>query len=113
MIPCLSKQSLKLLTATADERYAFSPSFFRETHFKQVLHEFYQSKVKANITEEDLLEELTELSHYGNRIFFVIGSTGSGKSELLCWLKDQWCEKKINRPVIRISRSELNPQVLI
>lgn len=113
MIPCLNKESLKLLVATADERYQYSSEYFRNTHFPQVMHRYHGNQLIAEITEIEFFEELIEADSSGNRIFLVFGSTGSGKSELLCWIKDKWIHQNINRPVIRISRSELNPQVLI
>lgn len=113
MIPCLNKNSLKLLVGTADERYNQSPDYFRKTHFPQVMHRFNGSQLIAEVTEGELLEELKDVDSNGNRVYLVFGSTGSGKSELLCWLKDKWLMEVTNRPVIRISRTELNPQTLI
>ncbi|MBQ4899861.1 hypothetical protein KB559_13505 [Paenibacillus sp. Marseille-P2973] len=113
MIPCLNKEALKLLTGTADERYEVSPDYFRSTHFPQVMHRYQGNQLLAEVTENELFEELIESDTRGNRIYFVFGSTGSGKSELLCWIRDKWLLERMDRPVIRISRSELNPQVLI
>ncbi|MGY5484117.1 P-loop NTPase fold protein [Paenibacillus sp. ALE2] len=113
MIPCLDKDALKLLVGTADERYSYSPDYFRKTHFPQVMHRYHGNKLIAEITENELFEDLVEADSEGNRVFFLFGSTGSGKSELLCWVKDKWQLHQVNRPVIRISRTELNPQVLI
>lgn len=113
MIPCLNKDALRLLVGTADERYEFSPDYFRNTHFPQIMHRYHGNQLIAEITENELFEDLLEVDSSGNRIFFIFGSTGSGKSELLCWIKDRWISQNTNRPVIRISRSELNPQVLI
>lgn len=113
MIPCISKKSIKLLSGTSDERYNFSKDFFRSTHYPQTLHQYYKNKLIDEVKEEELLQELCDVDANGNRIFVVFGSTGSGKSELLCWIRDQWIERNISRPVIRISRSELNPQLLI
>lgn len=113
MIPCLNKESLKLLVGTADERYSFSPEYFHETHFPQVMHRYHGNHLTAEVTEMELLDELSTLDVTGNRVFLLFGSTGSGKSELLCWIRDQWVKKENNRPVVRISRSELNPQILI
>ncbi|WP_254551001.1 hypothetical protein [Brevibacillus sp. MS2.2] len=112
MLPCLNKESLKLLVGTADERYQYSPEYFRNTHFPQMMHRYLGDQLVAEITESELLQDLIEVDTTGNRVFLVFGSTGSGKSELLCWIKDNWVQQN-NRPVIRISRSELNPQVLI
>ncbi|MFG0216649.1 hypothetical protein ACFU8X_26695 [Brevibacillus porteri] len=112
MLPCLNKESLKLLVGTADERYQYSPEYFRNTHFPQMMHRYLGNQLIAEITENELLQDLIEVDTIGNRIFLVFGSTGSGKSELLCWIKDIWGQQN-SRPVIRISRSELNPQVLI
>ncbi|WP_144551326.1 hypothetical protein [Peribacillus simplex] len=113
MLPCLNKSSIKNLYNTADERYNFSPEFFRETHYPQVLNSYYKNELIEKMTEAQLLEELEEDHSYGNRVFVIFGSTGSGKSELLCWVKDQWEFKGNTRPIIRISRSELNPQMLV
>jgi hypothetical protein len=113
MIPCISHKSLKLLTGTADERYTFSPQFFRDTHFPQVMREYVSAEVNREVTEGELLQQLKQEETYGNRLFFIYGSTGSGKSELLCWLRDQWLRSDCKRPVIRISRTEMNPQILI
>lgn len=113
MLPCLNKSSIKNLYNTADERYNFSPEFFRETHYPQVLNRYYKNELIEKMTEAQLLEELEEDHSYGNRVFVIFGSTGSGKSELLCWVKDQWEFKGNTRPIIRISRSELNPQMLV
>jgi hypothetical protein len=113
MIPCINKDALKLLVGTADERFQFSPDYFRKTHFPQIMHRYNKSQLTAEITEQEIFNELREVDTLGNRIYVIFGSTGSGKSELLCWLKDQWIESKVNRPVVRISRSELNPQILI
>ncbi|KEQ21993.1 hypothetical protein [Paenibacillus tyrfis] len=113
MMPCLNKNSLKLLVGTADERYDQSPEYFRKTHFPQVMHRFNDSQLIAEVTEGELLEELKEVDSDGNRVYLVFGSTGSGKSELLRWLKDKWLVEVSERPVIRISRTELNPQTLI
>ncbi|AYB46276.1 hypothetical protein [Paenibacillus lautus] len=113
MLPCINRESLKLLVGTADERYQYSPEYFRNTHFPQVMHRYQFNQLVEELTEKELLNEILESDTTGNRLYLVFGSTGSGKSELLCWLKDQWLQMQINRPVIRISRSELNPQVLI
>ena len=113
MLPCLTKDSLKLLVGTADERYTFSPEYFRETHFPQVMHRYHGNYLAAEVTESELLDELKTSDVIGNRVYLLFGSTGSGKSELLCWIRDQWINQKSLRPVVRISRSELNPQLLI
>jgi hypothetical protein len=113
MFPCLSSSSLKLLVGTADERYHFSPEYFRNTHFPQVLHRYYKHELVQEVTEQELFEELQEESVPGNRVYAILGSTGSGKSELLCWLRDQCVQKNLSRPVIRLSRTELNPQLLL
>lgn len=113
MLPCINTNSLKLLAGTADQRYQFSADYFRNTHFPQVMHRYFQSQLIGEVTENELFQELMETDANGNRVYFIFGSTGSGKSELLCWLRDQWETQGIERPVIRISRSELNPQVLI
>lgn len=113
MIPCIDKESLMLLVGTADERFQHSPEYFRKTHFPQVMHRYYKNQLTAEVTEQELLSELKDVDTSSNRVYFIFGSTGAGKSELLCWIKDHWEIDKIKRPVIRISRSELNPQVLI
>ncbi|RFU70006.1 hypothetical protein [Bacillus sp. V59.32b] len=113
MIPCITKRSIKHLYNTADERYNFSHEFFRKTHFPQLLNRYYKDSLIEKVTEESLLNELEDDHPFGNRVYIIYGSTGSGKSELLCWLKDQWIVKGNKRPIIRISRSELNPQLLI
>ncbi|ERM19687.1 hypothetical protein [Brevibacillus laterosporus] len=113
MLPCLNKNLLKLLAGTADERYDQSPEYFRKTHFPQVMHRYNGSHLIAEVTEDELLGELKETDASGNRVYLVFGSTGSGKSELLRWLKDKWLVEVSDRPVIRISRTELNPQTLI
>lgn len=113
MIPCINKESLKLLVGTADERYSTSSDYFRKTHFPQIMHRYYGTELLAEVTEMELFEELLECDSVGNRVYLIFGSTGSGKSELLCWIKDKWIMQGIERPVIRISRSELNPQILI
>ncbi|MBO9128584.1 hypothetical protein [Bacillus sp. 165] len=114
MLPCLDAKKLKMLKGTADERYEFSQELFRQTHYPQVMSEFYKQKLLKQWEEEELLIELQDAPDFaGNRVYIIFGSTGSGKSELLCWLKDQWIMRNVTRPVIRISRSELNPQLLI
>ncbi|MFK4343648.1 MULTISPECIES: P-loop NTPase fold protein [unclassified Paenibacillus] len=113
MIPCLNKDALKLLVGTADERYNYSPDYFRKTHFPQVMHRYHGNQLLEEISENELFKNLLEVDAEGNRVFFLFGSTGSGKSELLCWIKDKWQLHEVNRPVVRISRTELNPQVLI
>ncbi|MEC1071407.1 hypothetical protein [Priestia megaterium] len=113
MLPCLNKNSIKNLYNTADERYNFSPGFFRETHYPQVLNKYYKNELIEKVTEAQLLDEIEEEHLYGNRVYVIFGSTGSGKSELLCWIKDQWEFKRNSRPIVRISRSELNPQMLV
>lgn len=113
MIPCIDREALKLLVGTADERFQYSPEYFRKTHFPQIMHRYYKSHLTAEVTEQELLYELKEVDSSGNRVYFIFGSTGAGKSELLCWLKDKWETSGVDRPVIRISRSELNPQILI
>lgn len=113
MLPCLNNDALKLLVGTADERYAHSPEYFRKTHFPQVMHKYHGNQLHLEVTENELFEELIEIDSKGNRLYFLFGSTGSGKSELLCWIKDRWHLSEVKRPVIRISRTELNPQILI
>ncbi|MCW3795389.1 P-loop NTPase fold protein [Paenibacillus sp. LS1] len=109
----MNKNALKLLVGTADERYNYSPDYFRKTHFPQVMHRYHGNQLLEEITENELFNNLLEVDAEGNRVFFLFGSTGSGKSELLCWIKDKWQLHEVDRPVIRISRTELNPQVLI
>ncbi|WP_312474716.1 hypothetical protein [Neobacillus sp.] len=113
MIPCISTKSVNYLYGTADERYSYSKDFFRKTHFPQTLNRYYRNKLTESVSENDLLEEIEEHHTFGNRIFVIFGSTGSGKSELLCWIRDQWSLSNNPRPIIRISRNELNPQVLV
>lgn len=113
MIPCIDTKSIGYLYGTADERYNFSKEFFRKTHYPQSLNRYFKNKLIENVSETELLEELLESHPEGNRVFIIFGSTGSGKSELLCWLRDQWEMINNPRPVIRISRSELNPQLLV
>ena len=113
MIPCMNKGTIKYLYNTADERYHFSKDFFRETHYPQVMTQYYKNEIIDRIHENQLLEELEERHHFGNRVYIIFGSTGSGKSELLCWIKDQWSIRNNKRPIVRISRSELNPQLLV
>lgn len=113
MLPCLTNETLKLLMGTADERYQFSREYFRATHFPQTMRRFFQHRLLHEVREEELFDELTGESAVGNRVYLLFGSTGSGKSELMCWLQDQWGVKQVSRPVIRLSRSELNPQLLI
>ncbi|MEH7386757.1 hypothetical protein V7147_15295 [Bacillus sp. JJ1521] len=112
MIPCITKKSINFLYGTADERYNFSKDFFRKTHFPQTLNRYYKNQLIESVTESELLEELEEGKDFGNRVYVIFGSTGSGKSELLCWLRDQWTPDE-SRPIIRISRTELNPQILV
>jgi hypothetical protein len=113
MIPCMNKDTIKYLYNTADERYNFSKDFFRETHYSQVMTQYYKNEIVDRIHESQFLEELEEKHHFGNRVYIIFGSTGSGKSELLCWIKDQWNSRNNKRPIVRISRSELNPQLLV
>ncbi|MDT9722276.1 P-loop NTPase fold protein [Paenibacillus sp. ClWae2A] len=113
MLPCLNKDALKLLVGTADERYNYSSEYFRKTHFPQVMHRYHGSQLLEEISENELYKNLLDVDSEGNRVFFLFGSTGSGKSELLCWIKDKWQQHEVNRPVVRISRTELNPQILI
>jgi hypothetical protein len=113
MIPCISAKSINYLYGTADEKYNFSKDFFRKTHFPQIMNRYFNNKLIESVSENDLLEELEEEYIFGNRVFVIFGSTGSGKSELLCWIKDKWLQKNNKRPIIRISRNELNPQILV
>ncbi|WP_144553428.1 hypothetical protein [Bacillus sp. X1(2014)] len=113
MIPCISKKNISYLYGTADERYNFSNEFFRNTHFPQSLNRYYKDKLIESVTEKELMQELEENHPFGNRVYMIFGSTGSGKSELLCWIRDQWELTHNPRPIIRISRNELNPQVLV
>lgn len=113
MIPCITSISINHLYGTADERYNFSKEFFRKTHYSQSLNRYYKNKLMESVSEDALLEELLEEHTFGNRVYIIFGSTGSGKSELLCWIRDQWILKGNPRPIIRISRNELNPQVLV
>ena len=114
MLPCLDNKTVKMLYGTADERYNFSSEFFRQTHYPQSMNQYYNNQLLQQWTEEDLFRELQdEYMPNSNRVYIIFGSTGSGKSELLCWLKDQWQLRKEQRPVIRLSRSELNPQLLV
>lgn len=113
MIPCISSTSIGYLYGTADERYNFSKDFFRKTHFPQILNRYYKNQLIESVTEKDLLQELEWNHIFGNRVYVIFGSTGSGKSELLCWIRDQWNQMNNQRPIIRISRNELNPQVLV
>ncbi|MGD6893739.1 hypothetical protein [Bacillus infantis] len=113
MIPCISVKDINYLYGTADERYNFSKEFFRKTHFPQSLNRYYNNNVIEKLLDKDLLNELKNSHPIGNRVYIIFGSTGSGKSELLCWLRDQWVSENNSRPIIRISRNELNPQVLI
>lgn len=113
MIPCITLKDISFLYGTADERYNFSSDFFRKTHFPQILNRYYKNKLIESVSESDLLHQLEENHSFGNRVYVVFGSTGSGKSELLCWIRDRWNLSKNPRPIIRISRNELNPQVLV
>ncbi|MBN9653288.1 hypothetical protein J0K78_03340 [Halobacillus sp. GSS1] len=113
MIPCLNKKSINNLFNTADQRYNFSPEFFRDTHHPQIMNVYNNNELIEKITDTQLLKEIEEDQLSGNRIYILYGSTGSGKSELLCWMRDQWEVRNQKRPIIRISRNELNPQLLV
>ncbi|MGG3471326.1 hypothetical protein ABES02_28130 [Neobacillus pocheonensis] len=113
MIPCISGKSIGYLYGTADERYNFSRDFYRKTHFPQILNRYYKNMLIESVSENDLLQELEEDHPFGNRVYVIFGSTGSGKSELLCWIRDQWGLSNNPRPIVRISRNELNPQILV
>lgn len=112
MVPCINQNSLKLLTGTADERYLQSPDYFRRTHYPQTLYRFRGNETVDTWSEDEFRDELEGADTRGNQIYIIFGSTGSGKSELLCWVADQVSHRP-DRPVIRISRTEINPQVLV
>jgi hypothetical protein len=104
-LDCIDKTWFKIFSTTADLRYKLSPALFLNTHFpiNAIIGE------KNKISENEILEEILFSSKKaGNQPFFIFGSAGSGKSELMRWLLVKIQEKNPERPYIRIARTDLN-----
>lgn len=84
-----NERVLQVLTTESRQK---ERDLFMRTHrpFRQIRVDFYKERgIPEMFIHEDQLRDLVQHApkHAGNRIFFLIGEAGSGKSELCQWLE--------------------------
>lgn len=108
-IPCLKEDGLKIFTTTAAQRRHLGEDTFLKTHYPIQMRKYNESQESSDVSENDLLSLLQSLEGVspGNRIVLLYGAAGSGKSEVMAWL-NLHLNQKSQRPILRISRTDLN-----
>lgn len=112
MIPCISEQSLRLFSVTADERFMLGPDIFNRTHSPIKMRRFLGNQEIDSWTEADFFESLSQRESrqlVGNRTYVLYGAAGSGKSETIRWLQYKMLDTPRAPFVVRVSRTELDP----
>ena len=114
---CISPKGLRVFQITADGRYGISEDLFFKTHFPMNIKRQSQAISTYDITEEDLLNEILDIDRIGvqgeNRVYFLFGATGSGKSELSKWLQVKLAETPRGSVVHRVSKTELDLPIIV
>lgn len=110
MLPCVKREHLTILSATADEKFLYGEDLFLRTHYPVTMKRF-QFNEAVSWTEDDLLRELISghKNLKGNRTFVLYGAPGSGKSEVIKWLECQIGKTHQSSFTLRVSRTELDP----
>jgi len=107
-MPCLKPEGLSVFTQTPEQRLLLGEDWFNSTHIPMGLRRFVRDKPQW-VTEEELFVHLQDTQRYvGNRVIALYGAAGSGKSELMTWMEQRFAHLDPQRPVIRISRTELD-----
>ena len=110
--PCLKIEGLQVFNTTADQRYMLGEDVFLHTHFPMQMRRYQNGQSHSLLSEADLLEELITENNIsiGNRVFFLYGAAGSGKSELLRWIQASVSLHSPHRTkhLVRINRNELD-----
>ncbi len=110
--PCLQTEGLKVFNATADQRYLLGEETFLHTHFPMKMRRYRNGKATSLMTEIDLIDDLVAEndSLIGNRVFFLYGAAGAGKSELLRWIQASITRQYSLRAqnMVRVNRNELD-----
>lgn len=107
-MPCLKPEGLSVFTQTPEQRLLLGEEWFNLTHIPMRLRRFVRDKPQL-MTEDELYTRLQDTKRYvGNRVIALYGAAGSGKSELMTWMEQRFAHLDPQRPIIRISRTELD-----
>lgn len=107
-MPCLQPDGLSVFTQTPEQRLLLGEDWFNATHIPMGLRRFVRDKPQV-VTEDDLFAQLQDTQRYvGNRVIALYGAAGSGKSELMTWMERRFAHFDPKRPIVRISRTELD-----
>jgi len=107
-MPCLKPEGLSVFTQTPEQRLLLGAEWFAITHIPMQLRKFVHGEPRS-ISEEELFAQFQNTNRYvGNRVIALYGAAGSGKSELMTWMEQEFSRIDPHRPVIRISRTELD-----
>jgi len=116
-VGCINNTGLQVFHITADGRYRISRDLFFKTHFPMKIRRQSQAETTLEITEQQLLDELLDVDTVGvrgeNRVYFLFGATGSGKSELSKWLEEKLKETPRGNVVHRVSKTELDLPIIV
>lgn len=110
-MPCMEAEGLTVFPVTANQRIMLGEDIFLQTHWPIRL----LNKSDEHISEVLLLEHLNDTTGLppGNRVFVLIGASGSGKSELMAWLELMLCRQSTELPIARITRTDLDALSII
>lgn len=110
--PCLQTDGLQVFNTTADQRYLLGEETFLHTHFPMRMRRYQNGHTPSQFTEADLIDDLLAQGGVplGNRVFFLYGAAGAGKSELLRWIQASVSRLSPIRAqyMVRVNRNELD-----
>lgn len=107
-MPCLKPEGLAVFTATPEQRLLLGEKWFTATHVPMHLRQYIRSKPQS-FSEDELFSQFKNSNRrVGNRVVVLYGAAGSGKSELMSWMEYSFKTSGIQRPIIRIARTELD-----
>lgn len=114
-IPCIKKKGLNIFSTTADERLLLGKEIFLNTHYPVKFRRYRGENLTETWTENKVLELIknNEQDAQGNRVFVLFGAAGSGKSESIRWIETKLSNYEVDRTIIRISRTELDPLIIL
>ena len=113
-LPCIKERGLKVFAATADQRISLGTELFLRTHFPAKFRRYRGQDLLEVKTESDIIDQLTNYQNgVGNRVFILFGAAGSGKSESIRFIETTLKNQSNPSPVFRISRTELDPVIIL
>ena len=104
---CISYEKINFILREESAIRARDPALFFDTHYPIKL---YEESTRQIINEMELHEKILNAKGVkGTRIFLIKGNPGTGKSEFCWFFKLKAEESKVNRKIIHIPKSEVEP----